>query len=353
MPRLSTLRGLQVFKCVTGSVFEDVARKYVTEASSAPVAFQAAQRLQEAITPAVVGALQTTGYAVVDGVFGTNLSVQLCKEIKALQQHMHLNCTHLVQGSRTSYLEKRSVHEADLLEPETVAATPVFAELQSDTGLRTMLSILMPHLRLSSQAIKLQYNAGGGGCFPIHFDSDERVDARWVTCILYLNRNWSKGDGGELRLYNFAERPVDIEPIDGRMLLFSSCRMLHRVLPSEAERYCFTIWLSQSRGGAAPPNSLASILQRTRSQGEVDCNQLLQEPEVRKCVAKVAHEEEWVESLYESHPDSPERSAVVASFRQEVAFYRKELAHLIPWLDAPEKRNDLLRIVRQQPYAWL
>ena len=29
------------------------------------------------------------------------------------------------------------------------------------------------------------------------------------------------------------------------MVLFSSQHMLHRVLPSAAERYCFTIWLSE------------------------------------------------------------------------------------------------------------
>ena len=29
------------------------------------------------------------------------------------------------------------------------------------------------------------------------------------------------------------------------MVLFSSQHLLHRVLPSAAERYCFTIWLSE------------------------------------------------------------------------------------------------------------
>ena len=35
------------------------------------------------------------------------------------------------------------------------------AGLQADTTLRTMLSLLLPHLRLDSQAIKLQVNEGG------------------------------------------------------------------------------------------------------------------------------------------------------------------------------------------------
>jgi hypothetical protein len=37
------------------------------------------------------------------------------------------------------------------------------------------------------QAIKLQVNSGEGGCFPCHFDSDEQVDGRKVTAIIYLN----------------------------------------------------------------------------------------------------------------------------------------------------------------------
>lgn len=40
---------------------------------------------------------------------------------------------------------------------------------------------------IPSQAAKLQYNCGGGGCFPLHFDSDESLDARKVTAIFYLN----------------------------------------------------------------------------------------------------------------------------------------------------------------------
>ena len=51
-----------------------------------------------------------------------------------------------------------------------------------------------PHPRLRhTQAIKLQYNAGGGGCFPMHYDSDEQLDGRRVTAIFYLNPEWVTG----------------------------------------------------------------------------------------------------------------------------------------------------------------
>ena len=40
--------------------------------------------------------------------------------------------------------------------------------------------------RLRLQALKLQYNSGGGS-FPIHHDSDELLDGRVITAIFYLN----------------------------------------------------------------------------------------------------------------------------------------------------------------------
>lgn len=54
--------------------------------------------------------------------------------------------------------------------PSPQALAPNCAQLQNDSTLRVMLSLLMPELSLQSQAIKLQWNAGarqargGGGC---------------------------------------------------------------------------------------------------------------------------------------------------------------------------------------------
>lgn len=71
-------------------------------------------------------------------------------------------------------------------------------------------------------------SSGGGGCFPIHYDSDEAVDSRRVSAIVYLNPDWTPSDGGELRLYPSLGSCVDVEPIMDRLVLFSSCRMAHR-----------------------------------------------------------------------------------------------------------------------------
>ena len=51
------------------------------------------------------------------------------------------------------------------------------AGLQADTTLRTMLSLLLPHLRLDSLAIKLQVNKGGLQC-SVLLTHESEVDSR-------------------------------------------------------------------------------------------------------------------------------------------------------------------------------
>ena len=75
---------------------------------------------------------------------------------------------------------------------------------------------------------------GDGSCFPLHYDSDESVDSRRVTAILYLNPDWQDGDGGELKLYPWPHKPVAVKPLHNRLLLFSTCRMLHRSAPTHS-----------------------------------------------------------------------------------------------------------------------
>lgn len=212
--------------------------------------------------------LEGRGFAVVDNCFGKDIAASLRAEVVALRDHMHANCTHLISSNAT-LLPKRNIFEAELLLPQTQALAPLCAQLQHDTSLLATLNTLLPHLRLDRQAVKVQWNSGGGACFPMHFDTDAAVDGRKVTLILYLNPGWTPGSGGQLRLYPFPQLPVDIEPLNDRLVLFSSQRMLHRVLPSLDERYCFTIWLSerQQPGRGSEIAAQREALRRALSRG--------------------------------------------------------------------------------------
>ena len=95
--------------------------------------------------------------------------------------------------------------------------------------MQVMLNLFLPGLRLDSQSIKAQRNTGG--CFPVHTDSDAGVDGRAVTALVYLNPVWAPRDGGQLRLYPWPMPPVDVAPLNDRMVLFASKTLLHRCAP--------------------------------------------------------------------------------------------------------------------------
>ena len=85
-----------------------------------------------------------------------------------------------------------------------------------------------------------------GSFYKKHKDAFQSDDARKITVILYLNQNWKKGNGGELKLYLENKEEI-IEPLAGRVLVFES-HMEHEVLESKTDRYSITGWLkSKSR----------------------------------------------------------------------------------------------------------
>ena len=61
------------------------------------------------------------------------------------------------------------------------------------------------------------------------------LNARAYTAILYLNDSWHPDHGGCLRLHvdndGTGHRHVDVEPLAGRLVVFSSKDIPHEVLP--------------------------------------------------------------------------------------------------------------------------
>lgn len=95
-----------------------------------------------------------------------------------------------------------------------------------------------------------------GSYYRRHVDNFRRRNSRIITFILYLNRQWSREKGGELRIYwspemagsslpeaNLQECFLDVEPVAGRLVVFYAPDLEHEVLPCHADRYCITGWL--------------------------------------------------------------------------------------------------------------
>jgi hypothetical protein len=77
---------------------------------------------------------------------------------------------------------------------------------------------------------------------------------RYLTCIVYLNSDWKEGDGGCLRIFPngdtkkdaCSDEPVhvDVAPLAGRMVVFSSPTLFHVVLVTRVQRFACAVWLA-------------------------------------------------------------------------------------------------------------
>jgi SM-20-related protein len=87
------------------------------------------------------------------------------------------------------------------------------------------------------------YRPGAG--YARHLDRHRHSDARVVSAVFYLNRDWRETDGGALRLYLPDGSAGDILPEAGKLLLFLSARFEHEVLPATRDRMSVACWMRQ------------------------------------------------------------------------------------------------------------
>jgi SM-20-related protein len=77
-----------------------------------------------------------------------------------------------------------------------------------------------------------------------HRDVFSNDDSRKISLVLYLNKNWKTGDGGELMIYGKEEAKT--EPKAGTLVVFES-HIEHEVLTSHKERISITGWLKRKK----------------------------------------------------------------------------------------------------------
>lgn len=78
-----------------------------------------------------------------------------------------------------------------------------------------------------------------------HVDTFRQTDTRVVSTVLYLNKGWKPGHGGELCIYPQEQPARRIDPIAGRLALFEST-LPHEVLACQAPRYSITGWFRRN-----------------------------------------------------------------------------------------------------------
>jgi SM-20-related protein len=81
-----------------------------------------------------------------------------------------------------------------------------------------------------------------GSHYNRHLDQFHEKNKRLITVLIYLNENWKKGDGGELKIYT-DKGDLLVEPLAKRLVLFKSDKVEHEVLKTHVPRYSITGWL--------------------------------------------------------------------------------------------------------------
>lgn len=274
----------------------------------------------QAVTPEMTRELLQRGYTVVRNAFPAPYLHAIKQEMEQLRSssHFYANATHILlkDEAKPTLLHKHHIVETELALERIRSEAPVLKRFFEDEVVLAPLEQALPQwLSLSGAMVKLQYNEGAGGCFPLHFDT-YGDDGKCVTAVLYLNEHWREGDGGEIVLYPFpSEQPAVVAPRFGDMVLFSSQQMLHRVLPSRQPRYCLTTWIYQSSPDAAARAAYYRTNKSTSSAsdatgGHADSTEstaftaMMEKvlaSSFRRHLIKLFYADEWTRSLHESH----------------------------------------------------
>lgn len=107
-------------------------------------------------------------------------------------------------------------------------------ELREKLGMYCFISLSGSEFHLAKYPIGSKYEK--------HIDQFNKRSNRQITVLIYLNKDWKKGNGGELKVYNDTGSFL-VEPIAKRLLVFKSDVIEHEVLPTKVPRYSLSGWL--------------------------------------------------------------------------------------------------------------
>ena len=259
------------------------------------------------------------GYVVCDGIFGKKKADKFREEIKTLARTSQMIENRVRFGK--SIFTKPNIFEVDLHDASLRKKTTEFNRLFHDNCIVKRLKVLLPSLGVGSGSdrvtVKLQWNRGRGGCFPLHYDNPGRPSNRLLTCLVYLNPDWTEGDGGELELIPFLSNPQKIAPLHDRMVIFRSDRVLHRVLQATRERFCFTIWIDGS-----DVNSDDDVFLKSKHL-QTSAVEFLKRSPLQRVLSRAVYDEEYVRSIVECMGEGTDASlTMLASHRMHVASLR-------------------------------
>ena len=183
----------------------------------------------------IAGEIERAGYVVVQRFLDDPVCAMLaraCRESTLRPAAIGRAATHRarsdIRGDRTHWFEPEAL---------TPAQRPYWEAMQ------TLRSGLNRALLLGLEELEAHYALYPPGArYERHRDRFRDDDARVLSSVLYLNRDWCENDGGQLRLYLPQNTHVDIYPRAGTLALFLSAEFEHEVLPATRERLSVAGW---------------------------------------------------------------------------------------------------------------
>jgi SM-20-related protein len=189
----------------------------------------------------VAEAIERDGWCVADGLLDPGLVDSLAVECRDLDATARLKPAAVgrggkrrlaaaVRGDRTRWLDD-------------TFSEPQAAFLARMLALRDALN---RRLFLGLNELEAHYAIYPAGAhYDRHRDRFRDDDARVLSAVLYLNRDWAEADAGALRLYLPDGSHQDILPVAGRLALFLSANFDHEVRAPMRARMSIAGWFRQ------------------------------------------------------------------------------------------------------------
>ncbi|KAG7999953.1 Egl nine-like protein 1 [Nibea albiflora] len=199
---------------------------------------------QKLATEYIVPCMDKHGICVVDNFLGQEIGLGILENVKALHKTGKFTDGQLVSQKSDSTKDIRGDKITWIEGREAGCEKIRFLMGRMDDLIRHCNGKLGNYTINGRTKAMVACYPGNGTGYVRHVDNPNG-DGRCVTCIYYLNKDWTaKEHGGLLRIFPEGKAQfADIEPRFDRLLLFwSDRRNPHEVQPAFATRYAITVW---------------------------------------------------------------------------------------------------------------
>ncbi|XP_035519037.1 egl nine homolog 1 isoform X1 [Morone saxatilis] len=199
---------------------------------------------QKLATEYIVPCMNKHGICVVDNFLGAETGLGILGNVKALHKTGKFTDGQLVSQKSDSTKDIRGDKITWIEGKEPGCEKIRFLMSRMDDLIRHCNGKLGNYTINGRTKAMVACYPGNGTGYVRHVDNPNG-DGRCVTCIYYLNKDWTaKEHGGLLRIFPEGKAQfADIEPKFDRLLLFwSDRRNPHEVQPAFATRYAITVW---------------------------------------------------------------------------------------------------------------